>query len=92
MTIALINYASGELEISPTAPSDQTGGSLRLSRDQANRLIMLARMHSVAEFVEELPKFLKDPQTLEAIRGHFGRLQTPTDRWNFKESFPACGH
>jgi hypothetical protein len=83
--IKLENYGSGELLI-----ADDTGTSLRLSHDQANRLIMTARMHTVAEFLEKLPSLIVGAQhaepLLKKILAAFDG-KTSSERWNLKEKF-----
>lgn len=79
--ITLTNYESGEMLI-----ANDGGISLRLSHDQANRLIMTARMHTVAEFVEKLPTLISDETLLKKIREAF-EGKTSSERWNLKEKF-----
>lgn len=80
--IQLTNFASGELEI-----SDGSGAKLRLNRDQANRLIMTARMHTVSEFVEKLPILITEPALLARIQQAFQEASASTDQWSVKEKF-----
>lgn len=80
--IQLVNYASGEVEIAA-----DSGQKLRLSRDQSNRLIMMARMHTVAEFMEKLPAIIEDGALLEEIRKKFREAPSSSDQWNLKEKF-----
>ncbi len=79
--ITLSNYNSGELEI-----QNEAGHKLHLPRESANRLIMMARMHTVAEFVEKLPSLIPDEKLLQSIQSFF-EGKTPTERWNLKEKF-----
>ncbi len=81
VAIQLINFDSGELEI--VANDLHT---LRLVRDQANRLIMAARMHTVDEFLEKLPFLLPVGDLLQTI-SHSFEGKTSTERWNLKEKF-----
>lgn len=79
--VTLTNYSSGELEI-----ADGAGHALRLDRETANRLIMHARMHAVAEFVERLPSLVGDSALVGSILEGFEKMSS-TDRWNLKEKF-----
>jgi hypothetical protein len=81
MMITVTNYSSGELLI-----ADGSGQSIRLGREEANRLVMMARMHTVAEFVEKLPTLLGDAILAGAILQGFDK-KSSTDRWNLKEKF-----
>lgn len=78
--VTLTNYASGELLISST-----DGPSLRLDREAANRLIMHARMHTVAEFIEGLSQLIEHPEIVRSLGKAFDGAQNPSDRWNLKE-------
>lgn len=77
----LNNYSSGELEI-----LDQAGHALRLDREASNRLIMMARMHTVAEFVEKLPQLIHEEFLQKKLLELFEK-GTKTQRWNLKEKF-----
>lgn len=79
--VTLTNYGSGEMLI-----ADDAGVSLRLSQDQANRLIMTARMHTVAEFLEKLPELLAAPGLLKAVQATFDG-KSSSERWMLKEKF-----
>ena len=48
---------------------------------------MAARMHSVAEFLEKVPKLISEAEIARAIQKLFQSAQSPTDRWNLKEKF-----
>ncbi len=80
--IVLTNFESGELEI-------KAGGlpPYRLVRESANRLILSARMHTVSDFVDQLPLFIPSEDILSHLKKHFEKLTTKTDQWNFKEKF-----
>lgn len=78
--VTITNYDSGELLI-----SDQTV-SLRLDREPANRLVMAARMHTVAEFLEKLPGLLSEEKLLQQIQMAF-EGKSSSERWNLKEKF-----
>ncbi len=80
--ITLTNDSSGELLIANGA-----GPSVRLSREAATRLILHARMHNVADFLEALPQLIAATEIVNQLRTLFASLQTPSDRWNFKEKF-----
>lgn len=80
--IQLVNFASGEVEIAA-----DSGQKLRLTRDQANRMILMARMHTVAEFVEKLPTLITDAGLLRQIQATFAGAPSSTDQWNLKEKF-----
>lgn len=79
--IRLVNHDSGELSI-----EDGDGIPLRLSRDQTNRLIMMARMHTTEEFLEKLPTLILNEALQEKIRHRF-QGKSSTERWNLKEKF-----
>ena len=81
MPLTLTNYHSGELCLS----SDST--NLRLSRGEATRLIMLARMHGVVDFLEKLPKLVPQADLLKEILSSFETAKTSTEKWNLKEKF-----
>jgi hypothetical protein len=83
--ITLTNFGSGELWV-----VDDGGVSLRLSHDQANRLIMTARMHTVVDFIERLPALVTDEKLLEKILTTF-EGKTSSERWNLKEKFARLG-
>lgn len=78
--ITLTNYESGEMVLA------QDGLQVRLVRDLSNRLIMAARMHTVAEFIEKLPTLITEPAILQAIQSAF-EGKSSTERWNVKEKF-----
>ncbi len=80
--ITLTNDSSGELLIANGA-----GPSVRLSREAATRLILHARMHSVADFVAGLPKLISDPEIIRSIAAAFETAPTSSERWNLKEKF-----
>jgi len=80
--ITLTNYGSGEIQI-----ADEAGHSIRLDRESANRLVMMGRMHTVAEFVEKLPALIPEPALLQALVKAFHDAATSTDKWNLKEKF-----
>lgn len=79
--VTLTNYSSGELLI-----ADGSGRSVRLGREEANRLILYARMHTVAEFVEKLSSLVGDSSLVGSILEGFEKMSS-TDRWNLKEKF-----
>lgn len=79
--MTLTNFESGELKLESGA-----GPSLCLSRDAASRLIMAARMHSVAHFIEKLPQLITEPTLLQNLLSLFEQAQGSA-RWNLKESF-----
>ena len=79
--ITVTNFQSGELKIDGDA-----GPSLRLSREAASRLIMSARMHSVAHFVQKLPQLITEPVLLQNLLSLFEQAQGSA-RWNLKERF-----
>jgi hypothetical protein len=79
--MTITNYESGEIEI-----SNEQGLICRLDRDQANRLVMAARMHSVAEFLEQLPTLLVDEPLRKEISKFFEE-KTSSQRWTLKEKF-----
>lgn len=81
-SLELINYGSGELEL-----KQDNQPVLRLNREETNRLILMARMHSVEEFVELLPKHITEVPLLDVIRQKFSEAASPTIRWNLKEAF-----
>lgn len=80
--MTITNFGSGELVIQAA-----DGRSARLTRDEANRLILLARMHTVAEFVEKLPAFIADRNLLEGVMQSFQKAASSTEKWNLKEKF-----
>jgi hypothetical protein len=80
--IILTNFEGGELEI--------RAGDLppyRLVRESANRLILSARMHTVADFIDQLPLFIPSEEILSYLKKHFEKLTVKTHQWNFKEKF-----
>lgn len=83
--ITLTNFESGELLI-----VDGGGDSVRLTRDQANRLIMMARMHTVSEFIEKLLQLIPQEKLVQKIRQSF-EGKGSTERWNIKEKFARLG-
>ena len=80
--ITITNFGSGEVQI-----SDDQGHSLKLDRGAANRLVMMGRMHTVAEFVEKLPTFIGEPVLCGAIRQLFEKATNSSEKWNLKEKF-----
>lgn len=66
--------------------SEEADHSLRLSRDQANRLILTARMHTTEELIEKLPDLISDQALLKSILAEFDG-KTSSQRWNLKEKF-----
>ena len=83
--ITLTNYESGELLI-----SGGSGQETRLTRDQANRLIMMARMHTIAEFIEKIPSLIASELLAKSILSVFEEKNS-TERWNLKEKFARLG-
>ncbi len=79
--ITLTNFESGALRIDSDADR-----SLDLSHDQAHRLIMAARMHSIDPFVEKLSSLIEHEGICREILALFAAAQG-SDRWNLKESF-----
>lgn len=79
--LSLINYNSGELEI-----SDDAGNSVRLSHQEANRLVMAARMHAVEPFIEKLPQLIPNDTLVQLIMQLIQTAQG-SERWNLKERF-----
>lgn len=77
----LTNYSSGELAL--TGPD----GATKLSRDQANRLILHARMHTVEEFVQALRDLISDRSLVRAIEATFEKAKNSSERWSLKEKF-----
>lgn len=75
------NFDSGELLL-----SDNEGHKVRLEREAANRLVMAARMHSVAEFLEKLEGLLPEETLGLRIAGLF-EGKTSSQRWALKEKF-----
>lgn len=76
--MTITNFGSGEIEIS------DEDRKIRLDREMANRLIMVARMHTVAEFLEKLPALISDEALLQKIASAFeGR--SSSERWGLKE-------
>lgn len=84
--ITLTNYGSGEIQI-----ADDAGHSLKLDRESANRLVMMGRMHTVAEFVEKLPSLVSHAELLKGLLDVFEEAATSTDKWNLKEKFARLG-
>ncbi len=79
--MTITNFDSGEIEL-----ASGTGPSMRLDREHANRLVMAARMHSVAEFLEKLPALISDEALQAEIAGSF-EGKTSSQRWALKEKF-----
>lgn len=79
--ITLTNFTSGGLLI-----ADDSSNSLRLSRDQANRLILTARMHTIQEFVAKLSGLIENDALRQQILALFDRPDS-SGRWNLKEQF-----
>ena len=79
--LILTNFDSGELEIADTA-----GPRLRLTQDQAHRLVMAARMHTIDAFVAKLPNLIADAALVEKITRLFSQTQG-SEQWNLKERF-----
>lgn len=77
----IVNYESGEVVL------EEGSESARLPRETSNRLILMARMHTVPEFVELLPSFIKSENLLKSIQQKFATSQNSTERWNLKEKF-----
>ncbi len=77
----ILNYESGDVVIR------DEGQETRLAREAANRLILMARMHTVSEFVDLLPSFISHASILKAIQGRFAAAAVPSERWNLKEKF-----
>lgn len=80
--ITLTNYDSGELLI-----SDEEGNIVSIPREAAYRIILAARMHSVADFFRQLPKMLPNPVITGKILAELEKTKTQTERWNLKEKF-----
>ena len=79
--IHLVNYESGQIEI-----SDGEGRTLRLNQEAANRLVMTARMHTVSEFIEKLPVLISEGTLLSQIQVLF-EGKSSSEKWNLKEKF-----
>ncbi|QQR81805.1 MAG: hypothetical protein IPJ69_06865 [Deltaproteobacteria bacterium] len=77
----IVNYESGEVVL------EESGVSVRLSREDSHRLILMARMHTVPEFINLLPSFVSNEEMLKAIQQKFSATESSTDRWNLKEKF-----
>lgn len=73
-------YNSGALKL------DNSSTTLSLTRDQAHRLIMGARMHSVDEFIEKVPSLIADATIVKNVRASFEKAEK-SERWNLKETF-----
>lgn len=80
--IELTNYSSGEIEI-----ADGNGHRLRLAHPQANRLVLAARMHTVAEFLEKTGALIPQAELAAAVRARFAAAGDASARWNLKETF-----
>lgn len=79
--VLITNHESGEIVL-----TNDAGHSLRLVYEVANRLVMMARMHTVVEFRQKLPGLISDESLLNEIKTAFeGR--TSSERWNVKEKF-----
>jgi hypothetical protein len=79
--ITLTNFSSGELLIAITETS------IRLTREQANRLILFARMHTVDQFIAELPQLIPNLPLARSIAILFESAQSSSQRWGLKEKF-----
>lgn len=79
--ITLTNYSSGELVLTAS------DGATKLSRDQANRLILHARMHTVEEFVQAFGDLIPDREIARVIQTTFEKAKNSSERWNLKEKF-----
>lgn len=44
-------------------------------------------MHTVEEFVAQLPKLLSDHKIVSQMRDFFDKATTSSERWNIKEKF-----
>jgi len=80
--LVITNYANGELEISTDSLP-----VVRMNQEQANRLILFARMHPVSDFVASLSRLMQDKQIAQAVLSCFELLKTSSERWNLKEKF-----
>ena len=79
--ITITNFGSGEVQI-----SDGEGHSIKLDREAGNRLVMVGRMQTVAEFIEKLPTLISDDNLLKGILSAF-EGKNSSERWNLKEKF-----
>jgi hypothetical protein len=79
--ITMTNYASGTVNI-----AHENGLSLLLTRDQAHRLIMAARMHSPDDFIPKIESLVQEPQLARSILNIFEE-KTASERWTLKEKF-----
>lgn len=79
MMITVTNYASGELLI-----ANQLKVSWQLSRDEAHRLVMAARMHTVESFVKNLTALIRDEKLRQEILEQFSQAERD-ERWKLKE-------
>lgn len=78
--ITITNYTSGEILLKNGVAEK------KLSREEATRLVMAARMHNVAEFIEKLPTLIADFHLVESIQNSFENKDSST-RWGIKEKF-----
>lgn len=80
--MTITNFGSGEIQI-----DDREGHTLKLDREASNRLVMMGRMHTVAEFVEKLPTLISEGTLLKSLLECFDKAGTSTEKWNLKEKF-----
>ena len=62
------------------------GQTHKLTRDQAHRLIMAARMHGPQDFIEKIPNLISDSGFSQTILTKF-EGKNATEKWNLKEKF-----
>lgn len=79
--VSITNYNSGELEIAADGAA-----AIHLSRDQANRLILAARMHAVEPFLQKLSTLIPDEGLVSTLTKILGSAEG-SERWNLKEKF-----
>ena len=79
--ITLTNYASGELAL-----ANSEGQDLHLTRDQAHRLVMAARMHGTHDFINKIPNLISQPELAKVIATTFDGKNS-SEQWNLKEKF-----
>ncbi len=79
--VTIINYNSGEIELK----SDQ-GPQIRLDHQQANRLVLAARMRNVEPFIEKLAELIGEATLVKEISAQLHAAEG-SDRWNLKEKF-----
>ncbi len=79
--VRIINYNSGELEI-----TDGAGASVRLGHKQAHRLVLAARMHNVEPFLEKLDTLIPSETLVQQITALLQGADG-SERWNLKEKF-----